>query len=317
MRLRIGAATLLMLSVGVAGCGSPDPAPEPTATSSAPAVQVELETAGSMSVAAPGYLRGTVTNRMAAGRQVTVKVQFTVHRGDERKLTVARHDISATGWTPVALTGHPDWVNSLVTGTYQLALRKGSNRFKLRVTPRFKTTQANQDLPVSVSLLDATGKTLSEHSVSPSLDLVHMRASPMTETLRRGREWNETTITLTNTSTTDYRAMTVRTFQSCYGPNGSDCPKSSFKLQWFIDGQWRPVRTYIPPRKPGVNVAKMTVLTRVAQPVGATRTFRLRIAATSTARLDSNGDLHVGADSGPTGEEPWASEGTSSEFTIR
>ncbi|NEB73650.1 hypothetical protein G3I40_00075 [Streptomyces sp. SID14478] len=269
-----------------------------------------------MSVAGPGYLRGTVTNRTAAGRQVTVKVRFTVPPGDEHKLTVARQGMSATDWTPVALTGSSHRGDSVVTGVYRLTVRKGANPFALRVAPGFKTTQPHQELPVSISLLNAKGKTLSEQSVSPSLDLVRMTASPTPRTLNRSRGWNETTIALANASTTDYRALTVRAFQSCYGPNSSDCPKSSFRLERFTNGQWRPVRTYIPPRKPGVEVDKETVVTRIALPVGARRTIRLRLAATSTARPGSTGDLYVHADNKPTGEQPWVSEDASTKFTI-
>lgn len=82
---------------------------------------------------------------------------------------------------------------------------------------------------------------------------------------------------------TQYRTVTVHTYLNCLGPNYSACPKSSFRLQWFTGGRWRAVRAYLSPYKPGVDVDKTTVLTRVSVPVGTSRQFRLRIAATSTA----------------------------------
>jgi len=271
-----------------------------------------------MSVASPGYVSAEVTNRAAAGRQVTVKVQFTVPRGEERKLTVARQDPSTTHWTPVSLTGKQGVETSVVTGTYRLTLRKGANPFRLRVTPGFRTTQNSQTVPVAMSLVNAQGRTLSKDTLDLHLDLLKLTPSATAEAaLRRGGGWNETAFTLANGSSTHYRTVTVRTYQSCYGPNYSTCPKSSFKLQWFSGGQWRAVATYIPPRKPGVDVDKMTVLTRVSVPVGASRQFRLRIAATTTARPGSTGRLEVDADSGSQSVGPWAFEGTSVPFTIR
>ncbi|WP_406320946.1 hypothetical protein [Streptomyces sp. NBC_00519] len=116
---------------------------------------------------------------------------------------------------------------------------------------------------------------------------------------------------------TQYRTVTVHTYLNCLGPNYSVCPKSSFRLQWFTGGRWRAVRAYLSPYKPGVDVDKTTVLTRVSVPVGTSRQFRLRIAATSTAPPGSTVGLNVDADSGAQGPGPWVSTGTSAQFTIR
>ncbi|MGQ4511101.1 hypothetical protein [Streptomyces sp. DW26H14] len=319
VRTVAGFALVAAAVAAATGCaGGRNAGPKPSASASH-AVDIVVD-AQSMSAARAGTVLLDVRNAAHTARTVTMRLRFTVPGADTGKLKVTRGSSGGSGWDDVPLTTGPapspaaggariaDPVT--LTGAYPLTLKPGENRPGLRVAPAFRTSPDVTSLHLALDLLDAKGRVLAGTTNEVQLNLVDVARISAPAVLPRDGKWHAADFTVANASTTAQPSVRLGASADCDFADGARCPTSGayvkgLRVQWFSGGRWHDMP------------AKGAALPRVSLPAGASRTVRMRLAATT--RFDPRSRYALFLDVGVPGRDggPLSSTGGRATMTVR
>lgn len=290
-RVRYAAAVGLASTLAVAGCGGGGHAHagSPTAgvttvTATAAPVSVTVKPLDAYARHLTGIVGIEVHNDGPDRTAATVAVRVDVPAG--RKVAVRsemRGDPKADAkgaWTPVAMSAAPGAIagHSTLGGSFPASLPHGTTMLRFELIPLYPTPTEGERIPLRVTVTDQ-GRTLASGTRDALLSALSLTSAggPADGGLHRHSRWTTYTYVLTNESSRAFPAVgVVARYQACAPDDPSSCEithgadlTADFRTQVDTGRGWRYVS--------GPPVLRLLT---TALPVGAQRTFRLRIAPT-------------------------------------